>query len=55
MDVKLYLNKTGYDPSIDYLKGLCIIFVLIVHCIPKQVRDFTMACLWGDMAVSVFL
>ena len=50
-----YLNKTCYDSSIDYLKGLCIFFVVLTHCIPKLVQDWSLFCLWGGMAVPIFL
>ena len=49
------LNKSDYDPSLDYLKGLCIFFVVLTHCIPIQVHDWSLFCLWGDMAVPLFL
>ena len=50
-----YFNKREYDPSIDYLKGVCILFVVLTHCITKEVHDWSLFCLWGDMAVPLFL
>lgn len=49
------INKTDYDPFIDYLKGVCIIFVVLTHCISPQLHRMTLFCLWGDMAVPMFL
>ena len=49
------LNKTGHDSFIDFLKGVCIIFVVLTHCIPPTVYNCTLFCLWGDLAVPLFL
>lgn len=51
----LYLYYDAYDPFIDYIKGICILLVVITHCISPQVHDLTLFCVWGDMAVPLFL
>ena len=42
----LRLKCDGYDPFIDYLKGICILLVILTHCLPD---------LWGGTAVPIFL
>jgi len=49
------LSKTGYDPFIDFLKGACIVFVILTHCISPTFHKYSLFCLWGDMAVPLFL
>ena len=49
------LNKTGYEPFLDFLKGVCIVFVILTHCISPAVHRYSLFCLWGDMAVPMFL
>ena len=49
------LKKEGYDPFIDFLKGLCIIAVVLNHALPTTIKDISFWCLWGDMAVPIFL
>lgn len=52
---KFVLTKNGYDPFIDYLKGLCIIFVIIHHCMPRFIMAKTAFFFWGASAVPIFL
>lgn len=52
---KLVLKRDGYDPFIDYLKGICIIFVIINHCMPEDLMASTAFFFWGVSAVPVFL
>lgn len=52
---KLVLKRDGYDPFIDYLKGICIIFVIINHCMPESTMDDTGFFFWGVSAVPIFL
>ena len=52
---KFVLAKQGYDPLIDYLKGLCIIFVIINHCMPEELMGKTGFFFWGVSAVPIFL
>lgn len=49
------LSKKGYDPFIDYLKGVCIIFVIMTHCTTSTMQHDILFCLWGDMAVPLLL
>lgn len=48
-------SKDGYDPFIDYLKGLSILFIVFTHCIPTWLSDVTLFCIWGTSAVPFFL
>lgn len=52
---KLVLKRSGYDPFIDYLKGICIIFVIINHCMPENLMASTAFFFWGVSAVPIFL
>ena len=52
---KLVLNRNGYDPFIDFLKGVCIIFVIINHCMPETIMDYSGFLFWGVSAVPIFL
>ncbi len=47
------LNKVGYEPFIDFLKGLCILWVICEHCMPLPA--YVLFGYWGKMAVPVFL
>lgn len=49
------LNKQGYEPFIDFLKGWAIICVVITHAITPTIHDCTLFFLWGDWAVPLFL
>ena len=55
LSYKIKLNKDGYEPFLDFLKGVCIIFVILTHCISPSLRKYSLFCLWGDMAVPLFL
>ena len=52
---KLVINRNGYDPFIDYLKGVCIIFVIINHCMPEKIMEYSGFMFWGVSAVPIFL
>ena len=52
---KFELCRTGYDPFIDFLKGYCIVLVILNHCIPTNVRMQIGFPLWGSPAVPIFL
>ena len=52
---KFVLSRNGYEPLIDYLKGLCIIFVIINHCMPESIMSKTGFLFWGVPAVPIFL
>lgn len=51
--IKFY--KTGYDPQIDYIKGICILFVIWTHCISREELGYMLFPYWGDTAVPIFL
>lgn len=53
--MKIEFNKTGYDPSIDFIKGLCIIFVVLTHCMYREELSISLFPFWGDTAVPIFL
>lgn len=48
-------NRTKYDPQIDYIKGLCILFVIWTHCINRKELGYMLFPFWGDTAVPIFL
>ena len=52
---RIEFNKTGYDPQIDYIKGLCILFVIWTHCISRDELGYMYFPYWGDTAVPIFL
>lgn len=43
----------GYDPFLDYVKGICIFFVILAHNLPQQ--DLFLFPFCGDQAVPCFL
>ena len=47
------LSKEGYDPFIDFIKGVSILFVVLTHCLPYQ--DYILFSFWGAQAVPLFL
>ena len=49
-----FLNNE-YDPFIDYLKGVCIIFVIWTHCFFRNELNYILFPFWGDNAVPLFL
>lgn len=48
-------NKVGYDPFIDFLKGLCIVSVVLTHSIPYEWQQMIGFSFWGAQAVPIFL
>ena len=52
---KIEFCKTGYNPQIDYIKGLCILFVIWTHCISRDELGLMLFPYWGDTAVPIFL
>lgn len=54
-NIILQLKKNSYDPFIDYLKGICIVLVILTHCIPYTIRHDIFFPLWGSPAVPIFL
>lgn len=53
--ISIKLRREGHDPFIDYLKGICILFVVLNHCITSELANNTLFCLWGSSAVPIFL
>ena len=52
---KIEFNRKGYDPAIDYIKGLCILFVVWTHCFVRGELSMILFPFWGDTAVPIFL
>ena len=48
-------KNNGYDPQIDYLKGLCILFVIWTHALNRSELNHILFPYWGDTAVPLFL
>lgn len=55
MERLITFNKAGYDPSIDYLKGVCILLVVLTHCIPTGIQKTLLFPIWGLPAVPLFI
>ena len=53
--IKIEFCKNGYDPQIDYIKGLCILFVVLTHCMSREELGRILFPYWGDTAVPIFL
>ena len=53
--LEIEFNRTGYDPEIDYIKGLCILFVVWTHCFVREELSMILFPFWGDTAVPIFL
>ena len=51
----LSFKKSEYDPFIDYIKGFCILSVIILHSTPVSVLKVSLGCLWISMCVPLFL
>lgn len=49
------VNNKGYEPFWDFLKGSCIICVILHHCLQNQVKDVLLFCFWGETAVPLFI
>lgn len=54
-DKKVVLKTDGYDPFIDFMKGVCIVFVILDHCFPSKIDHYTLFAVWGKSAVPLFL
>lgn len=55
MTKTISFNRHCYDPYIDFIKGISIIFVILNHCIGESLHYKSLYCLWGDSAVPIFL
>ena len=51
----LIFSKTGYEPFFDFLKGICIILVILNHSLSGDIKENTLFVLWGYPAVPIFL
>lgn len=51
----LTMSALQRNQFIDFLKGTCIIWVVLTHNLPQIVADVTLFPLWGSMAVPLFL
>ena len=52
---KISFKKEGYDPQIDFIKGLCILFVVWTHCMNRGELSNIFFPYWGDTAVPIFI
>lgn len=52
---RISFKKEGYDPLIDYIKGLCILFVIWTHCMNRGELSSILFPYWGDTAVPIFI
>lgn len=52
---RIDLNNIAHDPFIDFLKGFAIISVVLNHTLPYYIKQPLLFCLWGEMAVPLFL
>lgn len=53
--ILMTFNTSAYDLSIDFIKGLCILFVVWTHCFGGKILNYSFFDLWGYPAVPVFL
>ena len=53
--IRLELNRYGYEPFIDFMKGICILLVILNHSIPSEIRSSIGFPFWGSPAVPIFL
>lgn len=53
--IKIEFKTNGYDPQIDYIKGLCIIFVVLTHSMYRSELRQILFPYWGDTAVPIFI
>lgn len=52
--IQIKLKTEGYDPFIDFIKGVCILFVVLNHCVPSNLSNDILFYLWGTPAVPLF-
>ena len=51
----LSFNTKEYEPFIDFLKAYSIFCVVLAHCLPIVLYDYTLFRIWGDMQVPMFV
>ena len=54
-ETKIQFSKIGHDLSLDFVKGVCILLVVINHCIDHSFSQKVLFWLWGYPAVPLFL
>jgi fucose 4-O-acetylase-like acetyltransferase len=54
-ETKIEFSKIGHDLSLDFVKGVCILLVVINHCIDSSFNHKVLFWLWGSPAVPLFL
>ena len=54
-ETKIEFSKIGHDLSLDFVKGVCILLVVINHCIDHSFSQKVLFWLWGYPAVPLFL
>ena len=47
-------KRSGYDSFIDFLKGICILLVLLDHSL-SLIKEYSLFAIWGRPAVPIFL
>jgi fucose 4-O-acetylase-like acetyltransferase len=48
-------SKIGHDLSLDFVKGIAILLVLLNHCTASAFQQDSWFFLWGYPAVPLFL
>lgn len=54
-ETKMEFTKIGHDFSLDFVKGICILLIVMNHSLGETVRHNTYFWLWGYPAVPLFL
>lgn len=54
MTYNVKFQIANYDPFIDFLKGVCIVLVLINHCLSGAQEAHSLFQVWGRTAVPIF-
>lgn len=54
-ETKMEFTKIGHDLSLDFVKGICIVLVLMNHSISETFMQNSWFWLWGYPAVPLFL
>lgn len=54
-ETKMEFTKIGHDFSLDFVKGICILLVVMNHSIDETICHNTWFWLWGYPAVPLFL
>ena len=54
-ETKIEFSKIGRDLSLDFVKGLCILLVLLHHTTSEEFHQDSLFYVWGYPAVPLFL